>query len=69
MSTLEKSILSTDGVSNFQKIFIGLREQTLSRSDVKFSGTVTGYDGQVIESSTFPASIGSECTIKSRYGT
>ena len=69
MPMIENSTLPTDTESSFQKILSGIRKQAFSRSDVKFSGTVTGYDGQVIESSTFPASIGSECTIKSRYGT
>ena len=39
-----------------------------SRVETKYSGQVVACNGQLIESSPFPASIGSQCTIKTRQG-
>ena len=65
----EKDTQVINAETNFEKIMDGIHKKILSRSNIEFSGTVTAYDGQVIESSQFPASIGSECTIESRHGT
>jgi len=69
MSYTEENIPSHDEKTNLDNVLRGVHKQILSRSCVEFRGIVTGYDGQVIECSQFPASIGSECTIESRYGT
>ena len=69
MSFDEKNIPPDGKKKHFDRIFLGVHRQVSSRSGIEFRGVVTGYDGQVIESSQFPASIGSECTIVSRYGT
>ena len=45
-----------------------VQRQVSSRASIEFTGTVTSYDGQVIECSKFPASLGSQCTIKSSSG-
>ena len=65
----EKNISVAAEKRNLQKVFPGIHRQILSRSGVEFSGSVIAYDGHVIESSQFPASIGSQCTIKTRSGT
>ena len=65
----EKDSQVINAETNFEKIMGGISKKILSRANIEFSGTVTAYDGQVIESSQFPASIGSECTIESRHGT
>jgi flagellum-specific ATP synthase len=65
----EKDSQVINAETNFEKIMGGISKKILSRTNIEFSGTVTAYDGQVIESSQFPASIGSECTIESRHGT
>ena len=39
-----------------------------SRTETQLSGQVVACNGQLIESSPFPASIGSQCTIKTRQG-
>ena len=64
----EKDTQVINAETNFEKIMDGIHKKILSRSNIEFCGTVTAYDGQVIESSQFPASIGSECTIESRHG-
>ena len=38
------------------------------RTETQLSGQVLACNGQLIESSPFPASIGSQCTIKTRQG-
>ena len=50
------------------KLLDGVSEQVFSRSRIQYSGLVTSYDGQVIECSQFPASIGSNCKIMSQDG-
>ena len=68
MTLDQKNISVSSEKTNFQKVFGGIHRQILSRSSIEFSGSVIAYDGHVIESSQFPASIGSQCTIKSRHG-
>ena len=68
MSLDQKHISVIYEKTNFQKVFGGIHRQIVSRSGIEFSGSVIAYDGHVIESSQFPASIGSECTIRSRHG-
>ena len=56
------------GQSLLEKVFRSVEKRVFEVERVEYSGTVTSFDGQVIESSHFPASIGSECVIKSKFG-
>jgi flagellum-specific ATP synthase len=56
------------GQSLLEKVFRSVEKRVFEVERVAYSGTVTSFDGQVIESSHFPASIGSECVIKSKFG-
>ena len=60
-----EQVLSQTGLSGLLE---RVQRQVSSRASIKFTGTVTSYDGQVIECSKFPASLGSQCTIKSSSG-
>ena len=60
-----EQVLSQTGLSGLLE---RIQRQVSSRASIKFTGTVTSYDGQVIECSKFPASLGSQCTIKSSSG-
>ena len=69
-----KGMLNEHGINKsmfrkFDTVFSGISKRVISRSGIEYCGVVTGYDGQVIESSQFPASVGSECIIQSRDGT
>ena len=54
--------------TRLSKLLESVQRQVSSRASIQFRGTVTAYDGQVIECSKFPASLGSQCTIKSSSG-
>ena len=54
--------------SMLKRTFLGVKKRVSVTENIEFSGTVVSFDGQVIESSQFPASIGSECTIESKLG-
>lgn len=52
----------------YSELLKNIEKRVASRVKVHFRGTVISYDGRVVESSQFPASIGSECVIKSVSG-
>ncbi|MDB2369824.1 hypothetical protein N9V48_02730, partial [Planktomarina temperata] len=54
--------------SMLERTFLGVKKRVSVTENIEFSGTVVSFDGQVIESSHFPASIGSECIIESKLG-
>ena len=54
--------------SMLERTFLGVKKRVSVTENIEFSGTVVSFDGQVIESSPFPASIGSECIIESKLG-
>ena len=54
--------------SMLERTFLGVKKRVSVSENIEFSGTVVSFDGQVIESSHFPASIGSECIIESKLG-
>jgi len=45
------------GQSLLEKVFRSVEKRVFEVERVEYSGTVTSFDGQVIESSHFPASI------------
>ena len=69
MSFTKEEMSSHHKAKWFDTVFSGINKRVISRSGIEYCGVVTGYDGQVIESSQFPASVGSECIIQSRDGT
>ena len=54
--------------SVLERVFQNAEDHISLTSEVQFSGQVLACNGQLIESSPFPASIGSQCTIKTRHG-
>ena len=68
MTFTDNNNLQNSDRMNVAKLFDGVSEQVFSRSRIQYSGLVTSYDGQVIECSQFPASIGSNCKIVSQDG-
>ena len=54
--------------SVLERVFKNAEDHISLTSEVQFSGQVLACNGQLIESSPFPASIGSQCTIKTRHG-
>ena len=68
MSFSKEEMSSHHKAKWFDTVFSGINKRVISRSGIEYCGVVTGYDGQVIESSQFPASVGSECIIQSRDG-
>lgn len=68
MTFTDNNNLENSDSMNVAKLFDGVSEQVFSRSRIQYSGLVTSYDGQVIECSQFPASIGSNCKILSQDG-
>ena len=68
MTFTDNNNLQNSDRMNVAKLFDGVSEQVFSRSRIQYSGLVTSYDGQVIECTQFPASIGSNCKIVSQDG-
>ena len=54
--------------SVLERVFQNAEDHISLTSEVQFSGQVLACNGQLIESSPFPASIGSQCIIKTRHG-
>ena len=68
MTFTDNNNLQNSDRMNVAKLFDGVSEQVFLRSRIQYSGLVTSYDGQVIECTQFPASIGSNCKIVSQDG-